>query len=156
MRALLQRVTRASVTVDGELISEIGTGFLILLGVTQDDTTEEGAFLAGKVANLRVFEDDAGAMNRSALDLLGDEPADVAMLVVSQFTLYADARKGRRPSFVKAARPEQASPLVDAFADELRALGLPVKQGVFGAEMKVELLNDGPVTIWLDTAELRG
>ena len=156
MRALLQRVTRASVTVDGELISEIGTGFLILLGVTQDDTTEEGAFLAGKVANLRVFEDDAGAMNRSALDLLGDEPADVAMLVVSQFTLYADARKGRRPSFVKAARPEQASPLVDAFATELRALGLPVKQGVFGAEMKVELLNDGPVTIWLDTAELRG
>ena len=156
MRALLQRVTRASVTVDGELISEIGTGFLILLGVTQEDTAEEGAFLAGKVANLRVFEDDAGAMNRSALDLLGDEPADVALLVVSQFTLYADARKGRRPSFVKAARPEQASPLVDAFADELRALGLPVKQGVFGAEMKVELLNDGPVTIWLDTAELRG
>ena len=156
MRALLQRVTRASVTVDGELISEIGTGFLILLGVTQDDTTEEGAFLAGKVANLRVFEDDAGAMNRSALDLLGDEPADVALLVVSQFTLYADARKGRRPSFVRAARPERASPLVDAFADELRALGLPVKQGVFGAEMKVELLNDGPVTIWLDTAELRG
>ncbi|MCA9178895.1 MAG: D-tyrosyl-tRNA(Tyr) deacylase [Planctomycetales bacterium] len=156
MRALLQRVTRASVTVDGELISEIGTGFLILLGVTQEDTAEEGTFLAGKVANLRVFEDDAGAMNRSALDLLGDEPADVAMLVVSQFTLYADARKGRRPSFVKAARPEQASPLVDAFADELRALGLPVKQGVFGAEMKVELLNDGPVTIWLDTAELRG
>ena len=156
MRALLQRVTRASVTVDGELISEIGTGFLILLGVTQDDTAEDGAFLAGKVANLRVFEDDAGAMNRSALDLLGDEPADVALLVVSQFTLYADARKGRRPSFVKAARPEQASPLVDAFADELRSLGLPVKQGVFGAEMKVELLNDGPVTIWLDTAELRG
>ena len=156
MRALLQRVTRASVTVDGELISEIGTGFLILLGVTQDDTAEDGAFLAGKIANLRVFEDDAGAMNRSALDLLGDEPADVAMLVVSQFTLYADARKGRRPSFVRAARPERASPLVDAFADELRALGLPVKQGVFGAEMKVELLNDGPVTIWLDTAELRG
>ena len=156
MRALLQRVTRASVTVDGELISEIGTGFLILLGVTQDDTAEDGAFLAGKVANLRVFEDDAGAMNRSALDLLGDDPADVAMLVVSQFTLYADARKGRRPSFVRAARPERASPLVDAFADELRALGLPVKQGVFGAEMKVELLNDGPVTIWLDTAELRG
>ena len=156
MRALLQRVTRASVTVDGELISEIGTGFLILLGVTQEDTAEEGAFLAGKVANLRVFEDDAGAMNRSALDLLGDVAADVAMLVVSQFTLYADARKGRRPSFVKAARPEQASPLVDAFATELRALGLPVKQGVFGAEMKVELLNDGPVTIWLDTAELRG
>lgn len=156
MRALLQRVTRASVTVGGERISEIDRGFLILLGVTQEDTAEDGAFLAGKIANLRVFEDEAGAMNRSALDLLGDEPADVAMLVVSQFTLYADARKGRRPSFVKAARPEQASPLVDAFADELRKLGLPVKQGVFGAEMAVELLNDGPVTIWLDTAELRG
>ena len=95
-------------------------------------------------------------MNRSALDLLGDDPADVAMLVVSQFTLYADAKKGRRPSFVKAARPDQASPLVDAFAEELRKLGLPVGQGVFGAEMKVELVNDGPVTIWLDTAELRG
>ena len=156
MRALLQRVTRASVTVGGERISEIDRGFLILLGVTQEDTAEDGAFLAGKIANLRVFEDEAGAMNRSALDLLGDEPADVAMLVVSQFTLYADARKGRRPSFVKAARPEQASPLVDAFADELRKLGLPVKQGVFGAEMAVELLNDGPVTIWLDTADLRG
>lgn len=156
MRALLQRVTRASVTVEGERISEIGRGFLILLGVTQEDTAEEGAFLAGKIANLRVFEDDAGAMNRSALDLLGDDSADVAMLVVSQFTLYADARKGRRPSFVKAARPEQASPLVDAFAEELRKLGLPVQQGVFGAEMAVELLNDGPVTIWLDTAELRG
>jgi D-aminoacyl-tRNA deacylase len=149
-------VTRASVTVDGELIGEIGSGFLILLGVTHDDTAEDGAFLAGKIANLRVFEDDAGAMNRSALDLLGDDPADIAMLVVSQFTLYADARKGRRPSFVNAARPEQASPLVDAFADDLRKLGLPVSQGVFGAEMKVELVNDGPVTIWLDTAELRG
>jgi len=156
VRALLQRVTRASVTVEGARISEIGRGFLILLGVTQEDTVEDGAFLAGKIANLRVFEDDAGAMNRSALDLLGDEPTDVAMLVVSQFTLYADARKGRRPSFVKAARPEQASPLVDAFAEELRKLGLPVQQGVFGAEMAVELLNDGPVTIWLDTAELRG
>ena len=156
MRALLQRVTRASVTVEGELISEIGRGFLILLGVTQDDTAQEGTFLAGKIANLRVFEDEAGAMNRSPLDLLGDDPPDVAMLVVSQFTLYADARKGRRPSFVKAARPEQASPLVDAFAGELRKLGLPVQQGVFGAEMAVELVNDGPVTIWLDTAELRG
>lgn len=156
MRALVQRVTRASVSVDGEVVSEIGTGFLILLGVTQDDSTEDGAFLAAKIANLRVFEDENGAMNRSALDLLGDGPSNVAMLVVSQFTLYADAKKGRRPSFVKAARPEHASPLVDAFADELRALGLSVGQGVFGAEMEVELVNDGPVTIWLDTTELRG
>lgn len=156
MRALLQRVTRASVTVEGEIVSEIGTGFLILLGVTQDDSADDGAFLAAKIANLRVFEDDNGAMNRSALDLLSDEPSDVAMLVVSQFTLYADAKKGRRPSFVKAARPEQASPLVDAFAEDLRTLGISVGQGVFGAEMQVELVNDGPVTIWLDTAELRG
>jgi D-tyrosyl-tRNA(Tyr) deacylase len=153
---LVQRVTGASVTVEGALISEIGRGFLILLGVTHDDTAADGAFLASKIANLRVFEDDAGAMNRSALDLLGDPDPDIAMLVVSQFTLYADAKKGRRPSFVKAARPEQASPLVDAFAGELRALGLSVGQGVFGAEMKVALVNDGPVTIWLDTAELRG
>jgi D-tyrosyl-tRNA(Tyr) deacylase len=156
VRALLQRVSHASVTVNGERISAIGTGFLILLGVTQEDTVADGSFLASKVANLRIFEDADGAMNRSALDLLADPDAAVEMLVVSQFTLYADARKGRRPSFVKAARPEQAAPLVDAFADDLRTLGLSVQQGVFGAEMKVELLNDGPVTIWLDTAELRG
>jgi D-tyrosyl-tRNA(Tyr) deacylase len=156
VRALLQRVTRASVTVDGELVSEIGRGFLILLGVTHDDTANDGSFLAAKIANLRVFEDNAGAMNRSALDLLADDPGDIAMLVVSQFTLYADAKKGRRPSFVRVARPEQASPLVDAFAVELRGFGLTVGQGEFGAEMQVELINDGPVTIWLDTAELRG
>ncbi len=156
MRALVQRVSRASVSVDGEVVSAIERGFLILLGVTQDDTEDDGAFLAAKIANLRIFEDEGGAMNRSALDLLGDDPPDVAMLVVSQFTLYADAKKGRRPSFVKAARPELASPLVDAFADELRNVGLAVGQGVFGAEMQVELVNDGPVTIWLDTVELRG
>ena len=155
MRALVQRVTRARVTVAGEEVGSIDQGLLILLGVTHDDTPELGSFLASKIANLRVFEDAQGAMNRSALDLLGDDPDGVAMLVVSQFTLYADARKGRRPSFVNAARPETAEPLVDAFAGELRKLGLRVEQGRFGAEMQVSLVNDGPVTIWLDTAELR-
>ena len=155
MRALLQRVTRANVTVSDDVVGEIGQGFLILLGVTHDDSPELGAFLANKIANLRVFEDAQGAMNRSALDLLGDDPGSVAMLVVSQFTLYADAKKGRRPAFINAARPETAEPLVDAFAEELRRLGLRVEQGRFGADMQVELVNDGPVTIWLDTAELR-
>lgn len=155
MRALLQRVTEASVIVEGETIAAIGRGFLILLGVTHEDGASEVDLLATKIANLRVFEDEAGAMNRSALDLLaGGE--DVSMLVVSQFTLYADAKKGRRPSFVKAARPEQAAPLVDAVADALRTYGLAVQHGKFGAEMQVVLINDGPVTIWLDTAELRG
>lgn len=155
MRALVQRVTRANVTVDGEEIAAINRGFLILLGVTHDDTPEIGTFLANKIANLRIFEDENGTMNRSALDLLDDDPESVAMLVVSQFTLYADAKKGRRPAFVNAARPETAAPLVDAFANELRKLGLRVGQGVFGAEMQVGLVNDGPVTIWLDTADLR-
>jgi len=155
VRALLQRVTRANVTVSDDVVGEIGQGFLILLGVTHDDSPELGAFLANKIANLRVFEDAQGAMNRSALDLLGDDPGSVAMLVVSQFTLYADAKKGRRPAFINAARPETAEPLVDAFAEELRRLGLRVEQGRFGADMQVELVNDGPVTIWLDTAELR-
>jgi D-tyrosyl-tRNA(Tyr) deacylase len=155
VRALVQRVTRANVTVDGAEIAAIDRGLLILLGVTHDDTSEMGTFLANKIANLRIFEDANGAMNRSALDLLGDDPDSVAMLVVSQFTLYADAKKGRRPAFVNAARPETAEPLVDAFATELRKLGLRVGQGKFGAEMQVGLVNDGPVTIWLDTAELR-
>jgi D-tyrosyl-tRNA(Tyr) deacylase len=155
VRALVQRVTRANVTVEDDEVASIDRGFLILLGVTHDDTPELGAFLAGKIANLRIFEDENGAMNRSALDLLGDDPDSVAMLVVSQFTLYADAKKGRRPAFINAARPETAAPLVDAFADELRKLGLRVGQGVFGADMQVGLVNDGPVTIWLDTAELR-
>ena len=155
MRVLAQRVTQASVAVGGEVVGAIGPGFLLLAGVTHDDTAEDAAFLAGKVANLRVFDDAAGNLNRSALDLLAAEEP-VGMLVVSQFTLYADARKGRRPSFVRAAPPPLAAPLVDRFADELRALGLPVAQGRFGAEMHVALVNDGPVTIWLDTAELRG
>ena len=153
MRVLVQRVTRARVTVAEETTGEIGRGFLLLVGVTLDDTAAAADLLARKVAHLRVFDDADGNLNRSALDLLeAGEP--IGMLVVSQFTLYADCRKGRRPSFVQAAPPAIAEPLVDRFADGLRALGLPVATGRFGAEMQVELVNDGPVTIWLDTAEL--
>ena len=153
MRVLAQRVSRARVTVAGETTGEIGRGFLLLVGVTLDDTTAAANLLARKVANLRVFDDADGDLNRSALDLLeAGEP--IGMLVVSQFTLYADCRKGRRPSFVQAAPPAIAEPLVDRFADGLRAPGLPVATGRFGAEMQVELVNDGPVTIWLDSAEL--
>jgi D-tyrosyl-tRNA(Tyr) deacylase len=153
VRVLVQRVSRARVTVAEETTGEIEQGFLLLVGVTLDDTAEMAGLLARKVANLRVFDDADGNLNRSALDLLeAGEP--VGMLVVSQFTLYADCRKGRRPSFVHAAPPAIAEPLVDRFADGLRALGLPVATGRFGAEMQVELVNDGPVTIWLDTAEL--
>ena len=153
MRVLVQRVRRASVTVAEETAGEIGRGFLLLVGVTLDDTAAAADLLARKVAHLRVFDDADGNLNRSALDLLeAGEP--IWMLVVSQFTLYADCRKGRRPSFVRAAPPAIAEPLVDGFADGLRAHGLPVATGHFGAEMQVELVNDGPVTIWLDTAEL--
>jgi D-tyrosyl-tRNA(Tyr) deacylase len=153
MRVLAQRVTRARVTVGEETAGEIGPGFLLLVGVTPTDTASEAELLARKVANLRVFDDVDGNLNRSALDLLA-AGAPVGMLVVSQFTLYADSRKGRRPSFINAAPPPIAAPLVDRFADGLRALGLPVATGRFGAEMQVELVNDGPVTIWLDSAEL--
>jgi D-aminoacyl-tRNA deacylase len=153
VRVLAQRVSRARVTVAAETTGEIGRGFLLLVGVTLDDTTAAADLLARKVANLRVFDDADGNLNRSALDLLeAGEP--IGMLVVSQFTLYADCRKGRRPSFVQAAPPAIAEPLVDRFGDGLRALGLPVAIGRFGAEMQVELVNDGPVTIWLDSAEL--
>ncbi|CAN5385850.1 D-aminoacyl-tRNA deacylase [soil metagenome] len=155
MRALIQRVTEASVIVEGETIAAIKRGFLILLGVTHEDTQSEVDLLTSKISSLRIFEDESGAMNRSALDVQASGE-DVSMLVVSQFTLYADAKKGRRPSFVKAARPEIAAPLVDAVVTSLRGYGLSVQQGKFGAEMQVVLINDGPVTIWLDTAELRG
>jgi D-aminoacyl-tRNA deacylase len=153
VRVLVQRVLRAKVTVAEETTGQIERGFLLLVGVTLDDTAAAADLLARKVANLRVFDDADGNLNRSALDLLeAGEP--IWMLVVSQFTLYADCRKGRRPSFVRAAPPAIAEPLVDGFADGLRALGLTVAMGRFGAEMQVELVNDGPVTIWLDTAEL--
>jgi D-tyrosyl-tRNA(Tyr) deacylase len=153
---LVQRVSGSSVTVGNEVVGAIGRGFLLLVGVTHGDTEDDATFLAAKVANLRVFDDADGNLNRSALDLLSDTPADIGMLVVSQFTLYADSRKGRRPSFVRAAPPGTAAPLVDHFAAELRQLELPVAQGRFGAKMAVSLVNDGPVTIWLDTEELRG
>jgi D-aminoacyl-tRNA deacylase len=152
LRAVVQRVTSANVTVAGDVIGSIERGFLILLGVTHEDTIDEVTLLVNKIANLRVFEDEAGAMNRSALDLLAENPASVGMLVVSQFTLYADARKGRRPSFINAARPETAEPLVEEFATALRQTGLTVAQGRFGAEMQVALVNDGPVTLILDSA----
>jgi D-aminoacyl-tRNA deacylase len=153
VRVLAQRVTRARVTVAAETTGEIGPGFLLLVGVTLDDTVAAADLLARKVAHLRVFDDADGNLNRSALDLL-EAGESIGMLVVSQFTLYADCRKGRRPSFVLAAPPAIAEPLVDRFADGLRALGLPVATGRFGAEMQVELVNDGPVTIWLDSTEL--
>ena len=163
MRVLVQRVSRARVLIGGETVATIGRGFVLLVGITHADEAETVSRLAAKVANLRVFEDVGGAMNRSALDLAvpGElagvrdlAAAPVAMLVVSQFTLYADARKGRRPSFVGAARSDHAAPLVDRFVAELRVLGLPVATGVFGADMAVDLTNDGPVTIWLDSADL--
>src|SRR3954451_7977270 len=153
MRVLVQRTSRARVTVAEETTGEIGRGFLILVGATLEDTPAAADLLARKVANLRVFDDANGNLNRSALDLL-QAGESIGMLVVSQFTLYADCRKGRRPSFVRAAPPAIAEPLVNRFADALRALGLSVETGRFGAEMQVELVNDGPVTIWLDSAEL--
>lgn len=149
MRVLIQRVSEAAVRVDGQVVGEIGPGLLLLVGVQDGDTEAEASFLANKVANLRIFEDEAGKMNRSALDL------GLSALVVSQFTLYADTRKGRRPSFIRAAAPEVASPLVEYLAQELRGLGLTVATGEFGAHMQVSLVNDGPVTIWLDTDEPR-
>jgi D-tyrosyl-tRNA(Tyr) deacylase len=132
-------------------VGQIGQGFLLLVGVTHEDTERQSIALAAKIANLRVLDDEAGNLNRSALDLLAESPETIGILVVSQFTLYADTRKGRRPSFVQAASPSVASLLVDHFANQLRELGLTVEQGVFGAEMQVELVNNGPVTIWLDT-----
>jgi D-tyrosyl-tRNA(Tyr) deacylase len=141
-------VSSAAVDIAGERVAEIGPGLLILVGATHGDSDAEAKLLATKAANLRIFADEAGKMNLSALDL-GRE-----VIVVSQFTLYGDIRKGRRPSFIDAAAPDVASPLVDRFADELRALGLSVGTGRFGAEMAVSLVNDGPVTIWLDSEAL--
>ena len=148
MRAILQRVTRASVRVDGEPVGSIGPGLVVLLGVAQGDGLEEARRLAAKTAELRIFADEEGRFNRSLLETGG------AALVVSQFTLLADVRKGRRPSFVAAAPPDEAAPLIDVFADSLRELGISVETGRFGAHMLVELENDGPVTLVLDTADL--
>jgi len=148
VRALIQRVSQAAVTVDDEIVGRIGRGFVVLLGVTHADGQREAAWLAHKIAGLRVFDDAAGKMNLGLSDVSGE------VLVVSQFTLYGDARKGRRPDFLQAARPEQAEPLVDYFVEQLRADGLPVQTGQFRALMQVSLVNDGPVTLWLDTAGL--
>lgn len=145
MRAVIQRVTSASVTVAGELVSEIGEGLLIFLGIAHDDTPAELDYIANKVINLRIFEDSEGKMNRSLLDTGG------AALVVSQFTLYGDCRKGRRPSFIDAARPEQAKALYEQFIDVLASRNIRTRGGTFQAMMDVRLVNDGPVTILLDS-----
>ena len=144
MRVVIQRVTYGAVTVNGERVAEIGAGLVILVGIGQGDGETQAEWLAEKCAHLRIFEDEVGKMNRSVLDIGG------GALVVSQFTLYADAQKGRRPAFVDAAPPEQAEPLVEHFAKRLRALGVPTQTGVFRAHMRVEIHNDGPVTLTLE------
>ena len=144
MRVLLQRVTRAEVRIADRIAGKIGRGFLALVGFTHSDTDAQVAWMAEKVAGLRVFSDDEGKMNRALSDVGG------AVLVVSQFTLYGDAVKGRRPSFIDAARPETAIPLYENFVAALRGHQVPVETGEFGADMQVELVNDGPVTLWLE------
>ena len=144
MRAVVQRVLNASVAIGGTVKGEIGKGYLVLLGIEENDTEKDLDYIAEKLLGLRVFEDEAGKMNRSVLDAGG------SILLVSQFTLYGDARKGRRPSFIRAARPEKAIPLYEAMIALLRA-ALPVETGEFGADMQVSLVNDGPVTILLDS-----
>jgi D-tyrosyl-tRNA(Tyr) deacylase len=150
MRVVVQRCVRAEVRIDGSSVGKIGQGFMLLVGITETDTTAEADLLAKKIAQLRVFEDEAGKMNLAIHDVEG------AILSISQFTLYADCRKGNRPSFLHAARPELASPLYDYFNETLRTTyGLTVETGRFGADMKVDFINDGPVTILLDTDELK-
>jgi D-tyrosyl-tRNA(Tyr) deacylase len=159
VRVLIQRVSRARVLIHGEEVSTIGSGFLLFVGVTQDDTNEDAEFLANKVVNARLFDDRSGKINWSALDLLRETATDggqpIEMMVVSQFTLYADLRRGRRPSFTRASPPSHAASRIDAFVTALVNYRIRVAEGVFGADMQVELVNDGPVTIWLDTADLR-
>lgn len=145
MRIVVQRVSTAKVTVEGEITGEIGHGLMLLVGVTQEDTREDADWLVDKVLNLRIFEDEAGKMNHSLLDIGG------ALLSVSQFTLYGDCRKGRRPNFMDAARPDQANELYEYFNDKARSHGVRVETGVFGAMMDVSLTNDGPVTLLLDS-----
>ena len=145
MRAVIQRVEKASVSVEGEIRGQVGAGFLVLIGVEEGDGDADFKYIADKVPNLRVFEDDQGKMNRSLMDVGGE------VLAVSQFTLLGDARGGRRPSFIAAARPETADPMYERLVAEWRARGIRVETGVFGAHMKVSLVNDGPVTILLDS-----
>ncbi|WP_243349619.1 D-aminoacyl-tRNA deacylase [Parabacteroides sp. FAFU027] len=146
MRTVIQRVSKASVTISGEIKSDIRQGLLVLVGIEESDTTEDMDWLAKKITNLRIFDDENGVMNRSVMDINGE------MLVVSQFTLHASTKKGNRPSYIKAARPEFAIPMYDNFCSTLSLMaGKEVKTGEFGADMKVELLNDGPVTIIMDS-----
>ncbi len=144
MRLVIQRVSHAAVTVDSQIVGQCGRGFCILVGVKIGDTQAEANWLANKVANLRIFEDDDGKMNRSLLDVNGEA------LVISQFTLYANAQRGRRPDFIDAEKPDKAEPLVSYFVEQLRAEGVPTQTGVFRAMMQVEIHNDGPVTILLE------
>ena len=145
MRAVVQRVSSASVSVEGKVAGKIGLGLLILVGVSRTDSPKAASYLAEKIANLRIFSDEAGKMNLSLLDVRG------SALVVSQFTLYGDTRGGRRPSYIQAAPPDEANPLYEEFVRAMRALGVPVETGVFQEHMSVELANDGPVTILLDS-----
>ena len=146
MRALIQRVREAKVTIEAETYSQIGTGLLVLLGIESADTEEDILWLAGKISKMRIFGDGAGQMNLSLSDINGE------MLVVSQFTLHANTKKGNRPSFIRAARPEHAVPLYEKFITEMEmVIGKPVSTGKFGASMRVSLTNDGPVTIWIDS-----
>jgi D-tyrosyl-tRNA(Tyr) deacylase len=145
MRAVIQRVSRAKVSIAGETAGEIGPGLLVLLGITHDDTPAQARWLAEKIAGLRIFGDTDGKMNRDVAEVGG------GVLIVSQFTLYGDCRKGRRPSFIEAAPPPVAIPLYEEFVNAVKALGVPVATGRFGADMQVELVNDGPVTVILDT-----
>jgi D-aminoacyl-tRNA deacylase len=144
MKAVIQRVSFASVKVDNKIVGQINKGFAVLLGITHTDTEKEAKFVAGKVTNLRVFEDNEGKMNLSLKDIMGE------VLIISQFTLYGDARKGNRPSFTEAAKPEAAIPLYNYFIAEIKKSGIPVANGIFGAKMNVEIHNSGPVTIIIE------
>ena len=145
MRAVIQRVSQAKVVVDDNTVGQIGKGFMILLGVHEQDTQTDVDYLVGKISKLRVFEDDQQKMNRSIIDVGGE------ILSISQFTLFADTKKGNRPSFVQAAKPDVAIPLYEAFNEGLRQAGIPVETGIFGADMKCHLVNDGPVTVIIDS-----
>lgn len=145
MRAVIQRVSQAKVVVDDNTVGQINRGFMILLGVHEEDTQADVDYLVGKISKLRVFEDDQQKMNRSIMDVGGE------ILSISQFTLFADTKKGNRPSFVQAAKPDTAIPLYEAFNEGLRQAGIPVETGIFGADMKCHLVNDGPVTIIIDS-----
>ena len=148
MRAVVQRVSRASVTVEGDVVGQVGRGFVVLLGVSREDDEAAADYMADKIAGLRVFEDEAGKMNRSIQEVGG------AILAISQFTLYGDVRRGRRPGFDRAGRPEQAEPLYERFVARLREMGLHVETGRFQTHMEVELVNDGPVTILVDSEKV--